>query len=111
MPDLRHNFINFNSSHQLCLQKQTEGDIFKSRLTHQLENECKLSKTASSPAQLWGPEDDHSQQQQRSSKSTNPMTSQPFCALSNTCKICRYRSRRKSYNPNNETMHYGASPY
>jgi len=98
-PQDNHNLTNFNSSltadgsssHHLCLRRQTEGDIFNSsRLTHQSENERKLSEPAS-PIRIMisSPEDDHLQQQ-RSSNPTNPVTSHLFGG---------YRSRRNSDNP------------
>ena len=98
--DNHNNLSNFNSSlstegisssHQLCLRRQTEGDIFNSRLTHQPESERKFSEPAS-PIRIMisSPEDDHLQQQQRSSNPTKPVTSHLFGG---------YRSRRNSDNP------------
>jgi len=97
-PQDKHNLSNFNSSlstegsssHQLYLRRQTEGDIFNSRLGHQPENERKLSEPASPIGIMISPPEDDHLQQQRSSNPTNPVRSHLFG---------EYRSRRNSDNP------------
>jgi len=79
-----------SSSHHLYLRRQTEGDIFNSRLGHQPESERKLSEPASPIGiTISPPEDDHLQQH-RSSNPMEPVRSHLFGG---------YRSRRNSDNP------------